>query len=46
MSNFGADPGVADQYDETALFNQIVPYLKEMRYYFHMMVMVSLREER
>ncbi len=31
MSNFGADPESASQYDETALTGQVVPYLKKLK---------------
>lgn len=31
MSNFGADPEMASQYDEAALMEQVVPYLKKLK---------------
>jgi predicted metal-dependent phosphotriesterase family hydrolase len=31
MSDFGADPAYKAQYDTTALFNQVIPYLKQIR---------------
>ena len=31
FSNFGADPETASQYDEEALMNQVVPYLKLLK---------------
>lgn len=31
MSNFGKDPSEASQYDETALLNQVIPYLRKLK---------------
>lgn len=31
MSNFGADPELVGRYDENALMDQVVPYLKKLR---------------
>lgn len=31
MSNFGAEPKLVGHYDENALMNQVVPYLKKLR---------------
>jgi len=31
MSNFGKDPSEASQYDETALLNQVIPYIRKIK---------------